>query len=177
MPKQTNCKESETLTYDPETIAYAMKSVADDLEAYRLRFRRHVLQKMLDEIDPREEHEQDVEDGLAAEPSEATPESAECGDTPTRRLQIGKARADVSPLVKWLLQCSPREKLAAIIADALVGTDAEVAIQKTEGYDGDIGHDMRYDFEQDVIRMIEDPDTTPADRAVAAWIMGAITTQ
>lgn len=92
-----------------------------------------------------------------------------------RRLRLDKAKDDVVPLVKWLLQRDPAAKLAAIVLDAVYGSDIEQSIKQSQCYDGNIGHDLWRDWQQDVVAMIESPETPPEDRAVAAWIMGAIT--
>jgi len=53
-------------TKESELFTYAVESVSEQLKAYRLQFRRRILQKILDEIDPKEEREQDDEEGIDA---------------------------------------------------------------------------------------------------------------
>jgi hypothetical protein len=157
--RKVSIVESEVTATQRKHIENSVPDILAPLQAFTPRLQRLILKTALSKVTPEMAEAQEAED---------------CEDTTTLRLRIEKAKDDAIPLVKWLLERDPATKLAAIVVDAIVGSDIEHALSRN-GYAGDIGHDLRADWEAEVVRMIDAPDTPPADRAVAAWIMGAIT--
>lgn len=89
-------------------------------------------------------------------------------------LQLSKAHGELRPLVRFLLGCTFREKLAAVAMDILCYGDIEAALGdgNLHLYNGEIGNDLTQDWRSDVFRAVEEETGTPVERTVAAYLAG-----
>ena len=92
------------------------------------------------------------------------------GGVRVRHVQIEKAHGPFVPVVKWLLARSDREKLAAVAADMLIDSDVESSIEDQGYYDGNIGNELRWDWEEDISNLsgLQDHE----DEMVHVFLMG-----
>ncbi len=90
------------------------------------------------------------------------------------RLQLSKAKGELIPLVRFLKGCTFREKLAGVAMDLLSYDDISRSLGPKEGrvYDGDIGNDLRNDWEQAIFDAVEKEVGTPEERVLAAYLTG-----
>jgi hypothetical protein len=70
---------------------------------------------------------------------------------------LDKAAPIFKPIVAWLLDRTPREKLAAIALVNLMLGDVQQNIKDTKRYAGQIGDDLRRDWRKDVVRIASEP--------------------
>jgi hypothetical protein len=90
------------------------------------------------------------------------------------RLQLNKACEELVPLVQFLTNCTFREKLVGVAMDLLSYNDVSDALGPKEGqvYDGDIGEDLRHDWEDEIFDAVGKEVGTPEERVLAAYLAG-----
>lgn len=87
--------------------------------------------------------------------SEPTPNTIEGANTTTteRRCTTDKAAPNFRPVVAWLLERTPQEKLAAVALANLMLGDVQQRFKDAGRYQGDIGEDLLRDWREDVRTM------------------------
>lgn len=91
-------------------------------------------------------------------------------ELPGPHLRADKVQGPLVPLVKWLLARSDEAKLAAVVAGILLDGDTENNIKNNGLYEGSIGNELRWDWEQEVADRVGTLDFD--EQAVALFIMG-----
>jgi hypothetical protein len=114
----------------------------------------------------------DAEDpeGDEAPEAPATPEAEAPapGSAADRLLTLDKARGELRPVARWLLDRSRPEKLMAVLSHELLKHETEIRQQGL--YGGDIGNDLLWDIEADMQAAANPPAVQGNEAAALAFV-------
>jgi len=90
------------------------------------------------------------------------------------RLRVEKAQGQLVPVVRWLLARSRQEKLTAVVAEIFgAGGDRENELKRNMLYDGELGEDLRRDWQDEAAQWLESGEDFE-ERHIVAFALGAL---